>query len=140
MAIRFSYSSDQYRIFNEEVIRKWINTVITAENFREGEINYEFISDSEILELNKKYLNHDYYTDIITFDNVFINIINGDIFISLDTVLSNAQNIKISGKLELFRVIIHGIMHLCGYHDKTSSEKVIMRGLEDKYLSYLEKI
>ncbi len=140
MAISFSYSSDEYKVFDEDVIRKWICVVIEKENYKVGEINYEFVSDDEILKINQEYLNHNYYTDIITFDEVFVNIINGDIIVSFDTVLSNAQNIENLFISELNRVIIHGIMHLCGYKDKTVEEKKFMRALEDKYLTYLEKL
>ena len=140
MKISFSYSSDQYKIIDEVSIVNWVKKVISNENKRLGTISYNFIGEEEILKINKDHLNHDFFTDIITFDSSFINIINGDILISPDTVKTNSQIFNVSHLEELHRVIIHGIMHLCGYNDNTSDEKSKMRSLEDKYLSYLEKL
>lgn len=140
MNITFFYLKVEYRTFDESVVRNWLKEVIKSEKKIIGKISYNFVSESEILKMNIEHLKHDYFTDIITFDNSFVNIINGDIFISTDTVLSNAENMGISDKWELYRVIVHGIMHLCKYSDSTDEEKVIMRKLEDKYLAYLEKI
>ena len=140
MKISFSYSSDQYKIIDEVSIVNWVKKVISNENKRLGTISYNFIGEEEILKINKDHLNHDFFTDIITFDSSFINIINGDILISPDTVKTNSKIFNVSHLEELHRVIIHGIMHLCGYNDNTSDEKSKMRSLEDKYLSYLEKL
>ena len=140
MAIEFDYSTDKYEIFDEIKIRAWITQVIYLEKKVPGEINYRFVSENEILKINQEHLNHDYFTDIITFDSCFVNIINGDIFVSLDTIQSNSKKLSLNRTSENHRVIIHGIMHLCGYNDYSENEKMLMRRLEDKYLSYLEKL
>ena len=140
MNIEFNYSNDTYKIINEDRIKLWIRNVIGKENKKLGRINYSIVSDLEILEINQKHLNHDYFTDIITFDECFVNIINGDIFISLETVRTNSEKFNSDLFKEFSRVIIHGIMHLCGYNDHSLNEKEEMRGLEDKYLSYLEEL
>lgn len=140
MEIEFNYSIDEYKLSEEHRIKDWIIKVIGKEEKVPGDIFYNFVSDEEILEVNQNFLNHDYFTDIITFDHSFVNIINGDIFVSMDTVKSNSKILKNDFSQELNRVIIHGIMHLCGYKDHSDDEKAKMRGLEDKYLSYLEKL
>ena len=140
MKIEFEYSLDEYRLFDEHEISEWIALSIQAEKKIPGEVFFHFVTEDEILSINRDYLNHNYFTDIITFDDVFVNIINGDIFISPDTVKSNSQELNYPFLKELKRVIIHGIMHLCGYRDASEEEKCNMRSLEDKYLSYLEKI
>lgn len=140
MSIDFIYEDDVYKQIDEHRIKKWILKVLEEENKRPGELVYNFVSEEEILNINTQHLNHNYYTDIITFDNSFVNIINGDLFISLDTIKSNSERFKFSYKEEIYRVIIHGIMHLCGYSDSSDIEKAFMRKLEDKYLAYLEKL
>lgn len=140
MPISFDYRKDNYKLFDEDRIAKWLKNVIKEEKKRLGEIEIEFVTEDEILEVNKNYLNHDYFTDIITFDECFVNIINGKLIISADTVLYNAQKNKISWINEILRVIVHGIMHLCGYKDASNEQKSIMRKMEDKYLHYLEKL
>lgn len=134
MKIEFSYQKDEYRLFDELKIEKWIEEVVKAEKKTLGKIIYEFVSEEQILEINRQFLNHDYFTDIITFDESLVNIIKGHIFISPDTVLTNANNFKCSAQLELYRVIIHGVMHLCGYSDKEKSEEKVMRSKENHYL------
>lgn len=140
MNIEFNYSNENYKLLDEHRIRDWIFKVIKDENKVTGEIEYNFVSEEEILDINKEFLDHDYFTDIITFDDCFVNIINGTIFISLDTIKYNSQRLKKEYLSEVYRVIVHGIMHLCGYKDKTDVEKEGMRYVEDKYLSYLDKI
>jgi rRNA maturation RNase YbeY len=138
--INFFYEEEKFKIFSESNIEIWIKKVLGFENKRLGEISYQFVSDKEIRNLNSEFLNHDYFTDIITFDNSLVNIINGDIIISFDTVQFNANKFKVSIENELYRVIIHGVMHLCGYNDSSENEKNVMRNKEDYYLSYLEKL
>ncbi len=111
-----------------------ISTLIEDEKKNEGELNLVFCSDDYLLEINKKHLNHDYYTDIITFDYSIGNKISGDLLISVDRVKENAKNFSVSFSQELNRVVIHGVLHLCGYKDKTEDEKKQMRNLENKYL------
>ncbi|MCI6504064.1 MAG: rRNA maturation RNase YbeY [Prevotella sp.] len=116
----------------------WIRRVAAAHNRKVGEIGYLFCDDEKILEVNREYLNHDYYTDIITFDYDEGEIINGDLVISLDTVRSNAALFGKSYEEELYRVIIHGILHLCGINDKGPGEREIMEAAENEALAMRE--
>lgn len=113
----------------------WIKAVAASHGYRIGEVGYLFVDDEKILEVNKEFLNHDYYTDIITFDYDEDNVINGDIVISLDTVRTNAEKFNKTYEEELHRVIIHGILHLCGINDKGPGEREIMEAEENKALA-----
>jgi rRNA maturation RNase YbeY len=113
----------------------WIRRVAESYGKRVGEIGYLFVNDEKILEVNNEYLGHDYYTDIITFDYCEGNILNGDIVISLDTVFTNADKFSHPYDEELHRVIIHGILHLCGINDKGPGEREMMEAAEDKALA-----
>ena len=113
----------------------WIKRVAESYGKKCGDIAYIFCNDEKILEVNKEYLQHDYYTDIITFDYCEEDTINGDLFISLDTVRTNAEMLGVEYAQELHRVIIHGILHLCGIDDKGEGEREIMEGAEDKALA-----
>lgn len=115
----------------------WIKAVAAGYGRKTGEIGYMFVSDEKILEVNREYLGHDYYTDIITFDYDKGGTINGDIVISLDTVRSNAEALGKTYDEELHRVIIHGILHLCGINDKGPGEREIMEAAENKALAML---
>lgn len=117
----------------------WVKSVATSHGKTIGEIAYIFCSDPYILEVNKQYLQHDYYTDIITFDYTEGNKISGDLFISLDTVKSNSEQFGTDYYEELERVIIHGILHLCGFKDKEPADEARMREEENKAISSLEK-
>ncbi|MDR2841030.1 MAG: rRNA maturation RNase YbeY, partial [Paludibacter sp.] len=110
------------------------NTVAATRNKRTGSINYIFCSDSKILEVNQQFLQHDYFTDIITFDYSCGNTLNGDIYISIDTVKSNAEMLKQNPKTEMLRVIVHGLLHLTGQGDKTPAAEAQMHQLEDEAL------
>ncbi len=116
----------------------WIKAVAAEYGRKTGEIGYMFVSDEKILEVNREYLGHDYYTDIITFDYDEGGTINGDIVISLDTVRSNAEALGKTYDEELHRVIIHGILHLCGINDKGPGEREIMEAAENKALAMLQ--
>lgn len=129
--------------FNEDIafpkIKKritsgWIKQVISIEGKRVGDISFIFCSDEYLLDVNRKYLNHDYYTDIITFDNVEGIVINGDIFISVDRVKENSKVFETSFDDEVHRILIHGVLHLLGYKDKTKKDKLLMTEKEDFYL------
>ncbi len=120
-------------------ITEWIKTIAESYGKKVGEIAYIFCSDEKILEVNRQYLQHDYYTDIITFDYTEGNRISGDLFISLDTVRTNAEQFKASYDNELHRVIIHGILHLCGIDDKGPGEREIMETAENKALALLKE-
>ncbi len=113
----------------------WIRAVITTYNKRLGEVGYMFVNDEKILEINNEYLQHDYYTDVITFDYNENDVLNGDIVISLDTVRTNAEKFGKTFDDELHRVIIHGILHLCGLHDKAPGEREQMEKAENKALA-----
>ena len=114
---------------------RWIKAVAATHNRKVGEIGYMFVNDEKILEANNEYLGHDYYTDVITFDYCEGNILNGDIVISLDTVRTNAEKFGKTYEDELFRVIIHGVLHLCGINDKGPGEREIMEENENKALA-----
>ena len=113
----------------------WVKAVAASYGKRVGEIAYIFVDDEKILEVNRQYLGHDYYTDIITFDYCEGDVISGDLFISLDTVRTNAEQVGTTYEEELHRVIIHGILHLCGINDKGPGEREIMEAAEDKALA-----
>lgn len=116
-------------------IDKWFNTVCESESRVAQEINIIFCSDEELLRINQESLNHDYFTDIITFDYCIDNQVFGDLFISVDRVKDNAETLKVSFVDELHRVMVHGLLHLCGYADDTPELKAQMRQKEDFYLS-----
>ena len=118
-------------------VREWIKKVAANYGKRVGEIAYFFCNDEKILAVNREYLQHDYYTDIITFDYCQGNRLSGDLFISLDTVRSNAEMLGNNYNSELHRVIIHGVLHLCGINDKGPGEREMMEAAEDKALSML---
>ncbi|MBQ8282135.1 MAG: rRNA maturation RNase YbeY [Paraprevotella sp.] len=115
----------------------WIKAVAASYGKKVGEIAYIFVNDEKILEVNREYLQHDYYTDIITFDYCEDDIISGDLFISLDTVRTNAEQVGATYEQELYRVIIHGILHLCGINDKGPGEREIMEAAENRALAML---
>lgn len=129
--ISFNYELE-FQLENEEQYSSWISNVISSENKKEGDINYIFCDDEYILEINKQYLNHDYYTDIISFDYSVGNELHGDIFISIERVRENAIEFEVTFDEELKRVLAHGVLHYCGYKDKTGEEELLMRSKEDE--------
>ena len=135
--IQFNYEND-FKLENEKATEAWISNCIEFYEFTEGEINYIFCDDAYLLKLNVEFLEHDTFTDIISFDYTLGKLISGDIFISIDRVRENANNFDQIFDNELNRVIVHGILHYCGFKDKTDSEKVIMRAEEEKCLALLE--
>lgn len=116
-------------------LRNWINSAIKEEKRKTGDLNFIFCSDEYLLHINRQYLEHDYYTDIITFDYVSGSVISGDIFISVDRVSENAEIYKVSFEEELERIMIHGVLHLLGFQDKGAEHKKIMTKKEDYFLS-----
>lgn len=116
----------------------WVKRVAASYGRKVGDVAYVFCDDEEILRVNRQYLQHDYYTDIITFDYDEDDVISGDLFISLDTVRTNAEQLDVSYEQELNRVIIHGILHLCGINDKGPGEREIMEAAENKALAMRE--
>lgn len=121
-------------------VSAWIERVADRHNHICGPLTYIFCNDQKILEVNRRFLNHDYYTDIITFDNTHGRRISGDMYISLDTVRSNAELVGADYLTELHRVIIHGVLHLCGINDKGPGEREIMEANENQALSALGKL
>ena len=121
----------------EEQVREWIHRVAEDYGKKVGDISYIFCSDEKILEVNRQFLQHDYYTDIITFDYTSGKKIAGDIFISLDTVRTNAEKFETEYDEELHRTIIHGILHLCGINDKGPGEREVMEACENRALAEL---
>jgi rRNA maturation RNase YbeY len=115
--------------------KKWLEDIILSEGKKLGEINYIFCDDEYLLKVNQDYLQHDYYTDIITFDYVKGKTITGEIFVSLQRISDNASTLSREYEEELRRVLAHGILHLCGYKDKTEEEEQLMRSKEDHYLA-----
>lgn len=138
MAVSFFNEGIDLPVINKTVIRNWVKQVAELHQKRVGEISYIFCDDEKILEVNRQYLQHDYYTDIITFDYTEGNKISGDLFISLDTVRTNAEQFGQEYNTELHRVIIHGILHLCGINDKGPGEREIMEAEENKALALLK--
>jgi len=123
--------------FDKNIFKK-IDNLILKENKTEGELSFIFCSDDYLLDMNKKYLNHNFYTDVITFDYCENDIVSGDVFISVDRIKENAQTYKTSFEKELQRVMIHGVLHLVGYKDKTEEEQKQMREKESQYLNILK--
>lgn len=132
--------SVSFNLKNKRFIKSWIKDIIQQNKKELGDINYIFCSDEKILEINKEFLKHDYYTDIISFDYCEVNKINGDIFISIDTVKSNSIKYKTEFIEELHRVIVHGVLHFLGFKDKTKIDTEKMREAENKALIRLNKI
>ncbi|MCH2193737.1 rRNA maturation RNase YbeY [Kordia sp.] len=131
--ISFHYET-QFELTNEGQIEQWISKVIASEDKREGDINYIFCDDEYLHKLNVEFLNHDTLTDIISFDNSVGNELHGDIFISVERVADNAKDFKVSTEEELRRVMVHGVLHYCGYKDKTHKEQEEMTAKENDKL------
>lgn len=135
MTISFYAEDIELPAIKKEAVSNWIRRVAETYGKKTGDISYIFCSDEKILEVNRQYLQHDYYTDIITFDYCEGNRLSGDLFISLDTVRTNAEQFGSDYETELHRVIIHGILHLCGINDKGPGEREIMEEAENKALA-----
>lgn len=134
-----SYIAEEVKLpkFSKREMSVWIKQVAALQACKVGDLGYVFCSDAKILEVNNQYLQHDYYTDIITFDYTDNGIINGDIFISVDTVLTNAEKFGVAFDIELRRIIIHGVLHLCGQKDKSSKDRAEMTRKENEALALL---
>ena len=131
--INFFYETS-IKLFNESALSSWISNVIESENKSEGEISFVICDDNYLLKINQDFLNHDTYTDIISFDNTIGNQLNGDIFVSADRVKENAEIFGVTKDEEMRRVLVHGILHFCGYKDKSEEDKKKMREKEDEKL------
>jgi len=135
--ITFNYQT-KFDLKREDELNKWICNTIIAEGFVLGEVGYVFCKDDYLHEINLKYLQHDTYTDVISFDYSVGKRLHGEIYISIDRIVDNARSLNLSADDELHRVMIHGILHYCGYNDKTEDEAQIMRAKEDYYLDVLQ--
>ena len=126
-----------YSFKNKKVIKDWLKTVIQRENKVLGDINVIVVSDEELLDINKEFLKHNYFTDVITFNYNDNDVVSGDIYVSLDRINENAKLLKNNPEIEFYRVIVHGLLHLLGYNDKTSDQQKLIRSKEDSYLQIL---
>lgn len=138
--ISFFSEDVDFTLKDKAKVRNWIGTTIKTEGYKRiGELNFIFCSDAYLLDINKQYLNHDTYTDIVTFDSSEEeDLIAGDIFISVERTKENAKKFEVSDKDELHRVIIHGVLHLCGFLDKKKEDKELMTSKENEYLAKRE--
>ena len=132
--ISFNYETE-FQLDNETRYEEWLSAVIVSEGKKEGEISYIFCDDDYLLEINKQYLDHDTLTDIISFDYTMGNEISGDIFISVERVKDNAVDFNVSFEEELRRVMAHGVLHYCGYKDKTEADEQLMRTKEEEKIA-----
>ena len=126
------YSENDFKLENIDLYKNWLNRVISSEDKRLGEINYIFCDDEYLLDINQRFLDHDTYTDIISFDDSMGNLLNGDIYISTERVEENAAEFNEDFETELKRVIVHGILHYCGYQDKSEEDAALMRRKESE--------
>jgi len=129
--ISFNYETD-FELDNESQYEDWISRIIESEGFDEGEINYIFCDDEYLHKINVEYLDHDTLTDIISFDYTVGNLLQGDIFVSIERVRENADDFKVSFDEELRRVLSHGVLHYCGYKDKSEKDEALMRAKEEE--------
>jgi rRNA maturation RNase YbeY len=137
VAVTFHIKEINFTLVNRRVLKVWLKQVAETESKRVGDISCIFCNDGYLLSLNKTYLKHDYYTDVITFEYSVGDVISGDIFISIDSVQANAIAYKVSFQDELCRVMAHGVLHLCGYRDATEAERKVMRAKENVCLDRL---
>lgn len=137
--INYFFEDTNFKFNKRRATSKWLKSAIALENRKLGDISIIYCSDDYLLEINKQYLSHDYYTDVITFNYCEGDLISGDIFISVDTIKANAEEYGASFDNELCRVMVHGILHLIGYDDDCESNQLIMRQKEDFYLERYDK-
>ena len=134
MAIRFFSDGVSFQLEGKRKIARWLKQVADKEEKKAGHLFFIFVPDEIILDINNEFLQHNDYTDIITFDNSTNDTISGEMYISIDTVQSNAKEYQVDFRNELLRVMVHGVLHLCGYKDSTAVEQLEIRAAEDKYL------
>lgn len=142
MIAKITWNTEKVNLpaFDVRLMEKWLTEVAGSHGKILGELSYIFCDDETILKINREFLNHDYYTDIITFDYSRRKLVSGDMYISLDTVASNAEGMGANYETELYRVIVHGLLHLCGINDKGEGEREIMEAHEDAALFALGKL
>lgn len=132
--IDFNFIDVEVPGLNPELFVLWLQDTIEEEGFKCGDVSYVFCTDDYLLSVNQRYLNHDYYTDIITFDYSVFPLISGDLFLSIDRIIDNSNLLNTPYEQELRRVCVHGVLHLCGYKDKSEEDEKLMRSKEDYYL------
>ncbi len=138
--INFNIEIEKFKLTEKRKKKRWLNDLISQENYKLLELNFIFLNDESLLKINKEYLNHDTYTDIITFDNSEEKLsIEGDIFISIDRIRENASKFQVSFETEMIRVMAHGLLHLCGYLDKKEKDVRNMREKENYYIKQYGK-
>ncbi len=137
--IYFHFPNKKFSFSQRRELKEFISRLFKQEKTRLGGLYYIFCSDKYLLDINREFLKHDYYTDIITFDLSVSDSVSGEIYISIDRVRENARNMGLSFALELHRVMFHGALHLCGYNDKTKKDKARMSSREDFYLALFKK-
>ncbi len=140
MDINFFFEDLDEISLSKDMDIQWIDSCIKKYSKKTGDLNFIFCSDSYLLQINKQYLKHNYFTDIITFDSCENNLISGDIYISVDRVVENAEKFKVSFFNELHRVMIHGVLHLLGLNDSDEEEKAVMREAENECLNFYKNI
>jgi rRNA maturation RNase YbeY len=138
LAIRFFSDGISFQLEEKRRISRWLKQVVTDEGKKIENLSYVFVSNEFILDVNTKYLQHEDYTDIITFDDSVGDSISGEMYISIETVQANAKDYQVDFSNELLRVMVHGVLHLCGYKDQTTEEQQKMRAAEDKYLMNIQ--
>jgi probable rRNA maturation factor len=138
--VRIYYEDTNFRLTGWKKVREIVDKVIAKQGYVSGDLNFILTNDKGVLELNSKFLNRNYFTDVIAFEYNKGSIISGDIFISTETVKANAINYKVSYNEEMVRVMIHGVLHLCGFVDKSGNEKKEMRRMEDYWLKQWRKL
>jgi rRNA maturation RNase YbeY len=136
--IKYFYDNVKFRLRQARKIRALIGRLITDKDRKPGDVNFIFTTGSSLLEINRKFLNHNYFTDVITFNYNVKDVINGEIYISIDDVKENSKYYKVSKSKEILRVMIHGVLHLCGYDDSAEDQIRIMRQEEERWLRYYE--
>lgn len=139
MIVQIHYENTEILELDPEFFVSWLSQVATMEKKKLGELNLIFCSDDYLLEINHEHLDHDYYTDIITFDYTQGEVLSGDLFISIDRVKDNAKSFEVVTKEEILRVVVHGFLHLAGYEDKTENKEKEMRLKEDTYLKIVPR-
>lgn len=143
MAIIYSNNGTPYKFGNRRLIKRWLVAVAESEGYSFGELGVVFCSSEELLKINREYLSHDYYTDIITFDDSDLEItrtISGELYIDVETVSDNAKLFESAPLREMHRILAHGVLHLCGQGDKSAGEAVQMRSKEERYLALLDSM
>lgn len=140
--VRYYNEQSDFKLPQKMKTRRWLKAVAEAEGFRLGDLNYIFCGSTHHRQMNVQFVGHDYFTDIITFDYTDYEerVVGGDVFIDPETVLDNAQQLGTDPTEEIFRVVVHGVLHLCGHGDKTPDEERLMHALEDKYLALRKTI